>query len=142
MENRNSFILCLLGGLLLVITSATGSIGYFGMLEELHAIPELQNIIWIVDILLFVLTFIAGLGGSGVIIGGYLLTRARVRTGKFVIGIAAGLGLIGLLIELGKTVYFSGLGILVDFLLLIAQSIGWIGIILSIIGRQTASSPE
>ncbi|MFO7837039.1 MAG: hypothetical protein R6V83_10300 [Candidatus Thorarchaeota archaeon] len=142
MENKKSFVLCLLGGLLLIITSATGSIGYFGMLEELHTIPELQNIVWVVDILLFVLTFIAGLGGIGVIIGSYLLTTARVGTGKFIIGIAAGLGLIGLIIELGKTVYFSGLGILVDFLLLIAQSIGWIGIILSIIGRQTTSSPE
>ncbi len=142
MENRNSFILCLLGGLLLVITSATGSIGYFGMLEELHAIPELQNIIWIVDILLFVLTFIAGLGGIGVIIGGYFLTTARVGTGKFIIGIAAGMGLIGLIIELVKMLYFAGLGVLVNFILIIAQSIGWIGIILTIAGRQTASTPE
>ncbi|MBS3795515.1 MAG: hypothetical protein KGY80_11490 [Candidatus Thorarchaeota archaeon] len=142
MENKKSFLLCLLGGLLLIITSATGSIGYFAMLEQLHTVPELQDIMWLVDILLNILTYVAGLGGIGVIIGGYLLTTERVGTGKFIVGLAAGTSLIGLLIDLGKMLYFVGLEIVIDFLLIIAQSIGWIGIILSIIGRQTASSPE
>ncbi|TFF91211.1 hypothetical protein EU545_05065 [Candidatus Thorarchaeota archaeon] len=142
MQNMKSFILCLIGGILLIVAGAVGSIGALEFMTLIGTIPELEFIVPYVDILLKVLVFIASLGGIGVIAGGFLLTTPRVGTGKFIIGIAAGMGLIGLIIQLVKVVYFAGIEGLFNLLEAISQSIGWIGIILTIFGRRTASAPE
>ncbi len=142
LQNKKSFVLCLIGGVLLIIAGAVGSIGALEFLSVIGTIPELEFLVPLVDILLKVLIFIAGLGGIGVIAGGFLITTPRVGTGKFIIGIAAGMGLIGLIIQLVKVVYFAGVEGLVNLLEAISQSIGWIGIIFTIIGRRTASTPD
>ncbi len=142
LQNKRPLFLCLVGGILLIIAGAVGSIGALEFLSLIGTIPELEFLVPIVDILLKVLVFIAGLGGIGVIAGGFLITTPRVGTGKFIIGIAAGMGLIGLIIQLVKVVYFAGVEGLINLLEAISQSIGWIGIILTIIGRRSASTPD
>lgn len=142
LQNKKSFVFCLIGGILLIVAGAVGSIGALELLTLIGTIPELEFLVPYIDLLLKALAFIAGLGGIGVIAGGFLLTTPRVGTGKFVIGIAAGMGLIGLIIQLVKVVYFAGFEGLINLLEAIAQSIGWIGIILTIIGRRTASTSE
>ncbi len=140
MKNRNSFILCFIGGILLISVGAVGSIGFFEMLTLITEIPALSALAWLIEILLYVLGFIAGLGGLGVIIGGYMLTTERIGTGKFVVGLAMGMSLVGLIVHLIQTLYFYGVGAVLNFLSLAAQSIGWIGIFISIAGRRSANS--
>ncbi|MHA1247797.1 MAG: hypothetical protein ACTSPE_10750 [Candidatus Thorarchaeota archaeon] len=142
MNNVKEFLMCVIGGILLISVGAVGSIGFWAYLEYINSIPELAPLYGVVQVVLYVLLFIASLGGVGVIVGGYLMTTHRFGTGKFVIGIAAGMSLIGLLIQLGTTVYFSGLQGFIDMMSMIAQSAGWIGIILSILARRTAKKPE
>ena len=136
MENKTAFILCLLGGILLILVSATGGIGFFAMLELLYTVPELAEVVWIIQLLLYVLSAIAALGGIAVIFGAYLLTKSKEGTGKFIIGIAVGMSLIGLIIQLVTMVWVSGVETALNFLILASQSMGWIGIFLTIIGRR------
>ncbi|RLI48214.1 MAG: hypothetical protein DRO73_09910 [Candidatus Thorarchaeota archaeon] len=142
MNNIKEFIMCIIGGVLLISVGAVGSIGFWTCLEYINSILELAPPYGVVQVVSYVLLFIASLGGVGVIVGGYLMTTHRFGTEKFVIGIAAGMSLIGLLIQLGTTVYFSGLQGFTDMMSMIAQSAGWIGIILSILARRTANKPE
>lgn len=142
MRNFKEFLMCLIGGILLISVGAVGSIGIFSFLGYINTIPELAPLVPVVEIVLYVLVFIAGLGGLGVIIGGYLMTTQRFGTGKFVVGIAAGMGLIGLIINLAMTLYSGSVQGLIDFLGVAIQSAGWIGVILSIIARRTAQKPE
>ena len=94
----------------------------------------------VVTLILNVLVYIAGLGGIAVVIGGILFLMNRIGTGKFIIGLGAGIGLIGLIIMLVEAVMAGGVEALLDVVTLISQSIAWIGVILSIIARRTVST--
>ncbi|MHA1653042.1 MAG: hypothetical protein ACTSYX_05085 [Candidatus Thorarchaeota archaeon] len=99
--------MCIIGGVLLISVGAVGSIGSSAYLEYINSISELAPLYGVVQVVLYVLPFIASLGGVDVIVGGYLMTTHRFGTEKFVIGIAAGMSLIGLLIQLSTTVYLA-----------------------------------
>ena len=64
----------------------------------------------------------------------------RIGTGKFVIGLGAGLGLFGLIIMLVEAYLAGGVAALTEILTLISQSIAWIGVIMSIVARSRAKS--
>lgn len=140
MDNKTATILCFIGGILLIIVSATGGIGFFEMLALLADVEEIADFYWIIELLLNILNFIAALGGIGVIIGALLIMKSRQGTGKFVIGIAVGMSLIGLIIQLITLIYVSGFAVAVNFLILAAQSTGWIGVFLTIFGRRAIKS--
>lgn len=125
----------------MISVSAIGSLGFWETIISYIAstFPESAEIM---TLLFGVLMYIAGLGGVGVIIGGVLLTTDRVGTGKFVIGISAGLGLIGLIIYLVQLYMTGGIELVLDVVSLLSQSAGWIGAVLSIVARQMASKPE
>ncbi|TXT56027.1 MAG: conserved membrane protein of unknown function [Candidatus Thorarchaeota archaeon] len=140
MNNKKSFILCIVAGALLLLANAVGSLGIFALLGQVSTIPELEPIVPIITMILWVLNIIANLGGIGVIIGGYLLTTAKVGTGKFIIGIAAGMGLIGMIIGIIQIIYVSGFGAALDFFGAVLYSVGGFGAILSIVARRMAST--
>ena len=124
---------------MLITNGATGSIGYLQLIADIPVLfPQLLGTLWLINIILYVLVFLAGLGGIGVIIGGFLLTKGRLSSGKLLIGLGAGLGLIGLLVSLGQLLYTSGLGAVVNFVMVASQSAGWVGTVLSIIARLAA----
>ena len=85
-----------------------------------------------IQVVFAVLIFIASLGGISVIAGGILIGKNKVRLGKFIITLGAGLGLIGLIFSLIVT-YMEGNFTIGSFL-----SIGVIGLILSIVARMLA----
>ena len=91
---------------------------------------------------LVVLRYVAGLGGVAVIIGGWLVTTDRVGTGKFIIGIAAGIGLIGLIINLATSYMAVGIAAFTDFLNLLATSSAVLGPVLTIVARTMVKKPE
>ena len=82
---------------------------------------------YIVQIIFAVLIFIASLGGLSVIIGGLLIGRNKIGTGKLFITLGAGLGLIGLIVSIVVAVMENNFTIGSFF------SVGAIGLILSII---------
>ena len=138
MKNKHAFLFALIGGIILIIQGVTGSIGFFAYIlllgvEFAELVPLLNAIVWI-------LTIIALSGGVGAIVGGYLLTTQRIGTGKFIIGIAVGMGLISLIITLIQLVWFSGATAAWDFLVISSQSLSFIGVILTILARRTIRS--
>ncbi|MHA1960700.1 MAG: hypothetical protein ACW99U_10730 [Candidatus Thorarchaeota archaeon] len=139
MENKTPFLLCLVGGILLFQVGWTGSLGIFSYLNLIETIPELVEFVWIVNVLLYVLAIVAGLGGIGVVVGGYLLTRGRTTNGRMIIGLALGMSIIGLVIQLAQWLWLYGATSVIDFFSLTAEATGWAGIILTLVGRSRAS---
>lgn len=76
------------------------------------------------------LILIASLGGLSVIIGGLLIGAKRVTTGKIIIGIGAGMGLLGFLISLLIAIAQESL-VFGEYL-----TVGFVGIVLSMIARS------
>jgi hypothetical protein len=126
-------------GILMMIGNVVGSSGIFGTALNI-AIPYTSGYITgFLTFILRILDYIASLGGFAVIIGAYLFFKKRKSLGKFVIRLGAGMGLIGFILLLG-TLFMEGLGSVIDFIILISQSLGWIGIILAITSTIIARS--
>ena len=119
------------GGTLLLLAGATGSTGIIGAILE-FLIENLGGATAdLFTLILQALNIIAGLGGISVIIGGYLVTKKRARTAKLIIGLGAGMGLVGFLIIL-VSAFLTGWVSVINLLIIMSQSIGWIGILFSI----------
>jgi hypothetical protein len=141
MQNQKAFIFCLIGGILLIIANAIASLGLYGDIIA-HASALFPEASEILALILNVLLYIVGLGGVAVIIGAFLLSAGRVGLGKFIIGIAAGMSLIGLIITIIEIVIVSGAAGVINFLGAVSQAPGWIGAFLTILGRRMAKKPE
>lgn len=139
MRNQTPFALCLIGGLFLIGANYTGGIGNIALIYILvHSIAALAPVYLIIDILLFILLIIAWSGGIAVILGGFLLTTSQIRLGKLIIGVAAGFGLISLLLTIILVVFTFGWGALLLLTWLILTTAWALGLVLTIIARGTA----
>lgn len=125
-KTKSAMILALLAGILLLISGISG-------LATWETIKNFvtENIIdnTIVQFVFAILIFIASLGGLSVIAGGILIGKNKIRTGKFLILLGAGMGLVGLIFTVAVA-YVEGSLTLGSFF-----SIGTIGLVLSIIAR-------
>ncbi len=104
----------------------------------LHSLVGLAPFYLIIDIILFFLWIIALLGGLAVMIGGYLLTTSHIRLGKFIIAVAAGFGLISLILVILWVLLTYGWSGLVILTWLLMHTSWALGLILTIIARSTA----
>lgn len=141
MRNKIPFILCIIGGALMIYAGVVGSIGFWDNLISYAATiaPGYEDVmLWI----LVILQNVASLGGFAVIIGGYLITTNRVGTGKFIIGIAAGMGIFGLLM-LTYNMYMSmGMAAFSEIANLISTTAAILGPVLTIVARTLTRKPE
>jgi len=139
MKNQTPFALCFIGGLFLILAGYNHGIGtIFLIYGVLHSISALAPYYLVIDIILTILGVIAWSGGYAVIMGGFLLTTSHVRIGKFVVAIAAGFGLISLILTIVWVFIVSGVAGLLVLTWLIMNSIWAIGLILTIIARRIA----
>jgi len=130
-SSKIAAVLAYAGGTLLILAGATGSVGIIGTVLE-YLIANLGGATAdILSLFLQVLSFVADLGGVAVIIGGSLLMNERITTGKFVITLGAGMGLFGFLLTVASA-FLHGWASVINFVIVITQSIGWIGVILAI----------
>ena len=131
MTSRNSqaMSLAIVAGILLLIAGVSG-LAIWETIKDFVTTHVIDNTI--VQIVFAILIFIASLGGIAVIIGGLLIGKNKVGTGKFVIALGVGLGLIGLIISLVIAIVEG------SFTLSSYLSIGAIGVILSIVARIVA----
>jgi hypothetical protein len=143
-QNQNSFVLCLIGGAMLIAANYYGAMWdlLVGIYVILHSFPLPEVVFWIIDLILVVLWLISWLGGIAVIFGGFLLTTRRVGTGKLIIAVAAGFGLISFIITLAWILLTLGLGGLLLAFYAITHSLVFMGLVLSIVARTIAKSPK
>ncbi len=138
MENRNWIILCIIGGVLMIIGSTVGGISFFIKISDIltSRVPELAPIL---NIVLTIFNYIALGGGISVIIGAIVVALDHYGIGKFIIGLGAGMGLIGLIVYLitgilGGTLANDLIALIVN-LVSLNSGFGFIGVFLTILGR-------
>ena len=128
-RNKTAMGVAIVAGLLLLIEGISGFATWTTIKEFVtDNVTDNEIVLYIFVILIF----IASLGGIAVIIGGLLIGTNKVKTGKIIIALGAGLGLIGLIVSIiiGIT---EG-----NFTLNSLITLGAIGLILSIIARMLA----
>ncbi len=138
MEHKKWVILCMIGGILMLLSSLIGRIGFLGTLLQLLSgivSPEIQRVI---EIILTVFTYIAAGGGISVIIGALITGYSSDFIGRLVVGIGIGASLISLIILLITSI-FGGTTIndLLQILLNTFNGIyGLAGVLIAIIARR------
>lgn len=128
-ENRKAGIIAGVGGVLMIIAGVTGASTWATLRDIAIDITGIQAL----GIVFQVLVLIGSLGGLVVILGGLIL-RKSVTSGKILITIGAGFGIIGLIIFLIVT--FMSDNPAANFIS--AIGLGFIGLILSIVARHKA----
>lgn len=128
-RNRTAMVIAIVAGILLVVAGVSG-VAKWDAIKTFVTVHIIDNIA--VQIVFAMLIFIASLGGISVIIGGMLIGKNRVRTGKFTISLGAGMGLIGLIVTTAMAVMENSL-VIGEF-----TSAGGTGLILSIVARVVA----
>ncbi|MBD3214847.1 MAG: hypothetical protein GF311_19705 [Candidatus Lokiarchaeota archaeon] len=145
MENKKWIVLCIIGGILMIIGSVVGDVTFFTMVFSIleDANPGLAPIL---NLVLRIFTYIALGGGASVIIGSVIVAIGQYGIGKFIISLGAGMGLIGLIVYLISGIYAGTLSaeLLIWMLSLISLNggFGFLGVILTIIGRFKLKKPE
>jgi len=118
--------------------SIIGSISFFEIIFSLIKEEIGENSAEILSIFLQILAYIAMGGGISVIFGSIIVSIDHYKLGKFIIGIGAGMGLIGLIIFLIISLIN---GVIVNEILgivfgIINGSYGFLGVLLTIIARM------
>ncbi|MHA2037360.1 MAG: hypothetical protein ACW98X_13055 [Promethearchaeota archaeon] len=138
MEHKKWVILCIIGGVLMLLSSLVGRIGFLGTLINLlsgYVTVEIQQIL---NIVLTVFSFIAAGGGISVIIGALIAGYSSDFVGRLIAGLGIGASLISLII-LVITSIFGGSTIndLPSILLTtFNNAYGLAGVIIAIITRR------
>ncbi len=139
MRNQTPFLLCLISGIVLAAVGyVQGTNIIVFVYNIIHSLPVLAPFYLLIDIVLLVLFLIALAGGYAIILGGFLLTTSHIRLGKIIIAIAAGFGLISLILVLLWVVLVNGfLGLLI-LTWLIVNTAWAVALILTVIARRMA----
>ena len=137
MENKKWVILCIIGGVLMILSGTLGSVGFYETIFTYLStwVPQIAPVL---SIILQIFTWIALGGGAAVIIGAIICGRGDYSLGKFIIGLGAGMGLLGLIVSLITSIY--GGTFVADISTLVVDigngSYGFIGVILTIVARM------
>jgi hypothetical protein len=137
MENKKWIFLCIIGGILMIISSVIGSISFFELVFSEISTEVGEDAANILSIILQILAYIAMGGGISVIIGALIVAMNHYRLGKFIIGLGAGMGLISLIIFLITSIVNGS--IVEEFIGIVSEighgSYGFLGIFLTIVAR-------
>jgi hypothetical protein len=138
MKHKKWVILCIIGGVLMLLSSVIGRVGLLGRILDLisgFVGPEAQQVM---SIILNIFTFIAAGGGISVIIGALIAGYSSDFVGRLVVGIGIGASLISLIILLITSIYGgTTINELPSILLNTFNGLyGLFGVILAIIGRR------
>jgi len=100
MRNKTGLTLLIIGGILMIISSAVGSIGIYEFLYDLISNEVHPNLIPLVRAILFVIKIIADWGGGAIIIGAIFVILKQIRLGKWIIGVGLTFGSLALIVWL------------------------------------------
>jgi hypothetical protein len=132
-RNEKAAILGIVGGVLMLVAGTSGAATWESIGEWVRTQFESD----VIDLIFQILVVLGALGGLVVILGGALLRkRDTVRSGKLLITIGAGFGLIGLMIFIAMAVLDEDPGAT----LLGALGVDFVGLVLSIAARTRAQA--
>jgi hypothetical protein len=152
MENKKWIILTLIGGVLMIIGSAVGTVAFYEFLYNLVSDYVSAGFIPLISGILGIISFLAAGGGYTVIAGVILYMLKQYRLGRIIIIFGTGFGLIGIIVFI--TYYVVDLtGIITNptILAYLAQiygffsfntGFGFVGTALAAIGRLGLKKPK
>lgn len=138
MGKSGGIIACIIGGVLMLVASLIGTATSYIIIVGIVAkqLPEYESYL---ITFLGICVFIAGFGGLSVIVGAIIAFKVRPM-GKWIIGLGAGMGLIGFISWIVTGIIAGTLtGTVIEILiglLLGPASYGIIGVFISIFGRK------
>jgi len=151
MRNKTGLTLLIIGGILMIISSAVGSTGIYEFLYDLISTEVHPNLIPILKATLFVVKVIADWGGGAIIFGAILVILKQIRLGKWIIGVGLTFGSLALIIWLISYI-IDVTGIATDQILIYLDrlkgfftygtSLQFTGVIIALIGRYFIRKPK
>ena len=135
-HNSNALLLCLVGGLLMMLAGVSGSIQLMGELLLSNEDAMTPAATMTVEIVTGMLVLLTALGGVGIVVSGMILTTRRVQLGRILVALFTGMGVLGLVANLAQLIMVGTLAM--DLMHQVGQSLGWIGAIFAIIARTVA----
>jgi hypothetical protein len=149
-RNKIGVTLLIIGGVLMIASSAIGSIGVYEFLHE-YVInllpPDLSWLIPILDTCLVILRWIADFGGGAVILGAIFVALGQYRLGKWLTSIGLTFGTLGLIIWLISNVT-QWFGVTVPYISTLEgfftynTGMQFVGVVTAIIGKNLAKKPK
>lgn len=146
MKYKLWILLCIAGGILMIIGSAIGSATFYQFLYNNLAVPYVApDFLPFVQAILTILEFIAFYGGYSVLVGTFLILINYTGVGKIIITVATSFGMLGLIIyALTWAVGYFSISLNPSLLLVLDQiynlftfnsGTAFTGTVLAIIGR-------
>lgn len=152
MENKLWIILTLIGGTLMIIGSAVGSIAFYEFLYNLFSENIADEFKPTISAILSILSILAAGGGYTVIAGVIFAMLNQYRLGRILISLGTSFGILGIVVFIAYYVIdFSGIITNPTILGFINQiygiftfnsGFGFAGTILAVIGRMGLKEPE
>ena len=152
MKNYIWILLCFLGGILMIIGSATGSADFYIYLANLVSSYINPDFIPLVDAILTVLKYIAFYGGYSVIVGTILILINQIRVGRIIIMVATGFGMLGLIFYVGTWILgVSDIAVSptvqailnqMEDLFVFNSGLAFAGTAIAVVGRHGIKKPE
>ena len=134
-RNKFSAFLAMVAGFLLVSSGEQGPNGTYRLIiENLTLGFKNQLVVQLIQILGLIFVAISLLGGFAVILGGYLILKNKTLSGKVLIAVGTGFGIVSIILLL-LSLYQTQ-----DLISIITRHtlIEWVGIILSFMARFIA----
>jgi len=153
MRNKLGIILLIIGGILMIISSAIGSIGVYEFLRDyVNGQISIEWIKLVLNVLVEILRWIANTGGAAVIVGAIIIAFNRYRFGKWLISIGLTFGTLALIIWLISWIT-DNTNIITDPQILLYldnledlftynTGLQFTGVVIAIIGRKFVKKPK
>ena len=134
-RNQVAVVLSIVAGALLIISGSRSTAGIYGIiLDKLTLVTQDPLILSAASIITLILIILTALGGFLVLLGGYLIYKNHVSTGKLLIGLGGGVGIPWLLLMIVMSSLIGG----VTSIIAEHSVLGWAGVVLAIIARAVA----
>ena len=141
MKHKKWILISLIGGILMIVGGISGNVSFYTYVFNFISthVGE-EAVAESLSLLLYIFGYIAAGGGVSVIIGTIFAAREQYRLGKLIIGLGAGMGLIGFCIHIVTALMAGSLAAEIMFiiygLLGLNEGTGFAGVILTIFARS------
>ena len=152
MKHKAGIIFLIIGGALMVVGNAIGTIGVFEFLQGWAVANVPTEWVPLVNNIMVVIKWIAEQGGWAIIGGAVLILIGLMRIGKFVIWIGLTFGLLALIVwVVAQVLNFTGISLGAQVDALIAQVYGlftyntgfaFLGVAFAVIGKASVKKVE
>ena len=130
-----AFVIAVMAGVLLLTSGIHGPTeSYQLIIDQLPNFIQDQQILQIANTLALILIALSLAGGLTVITGGVLILLNHVGTGKFLISLGAGVGILWLIMMMFTLITTQQMPALVAEY----STTGWVGLVLAFLARLTA----